>query len=55
MLQLIQYKKNYEKQAILNIENVLFYPGIYWLQGINGSGKSTLLKTIAGWPGLMVI
>ena len=43
-----QYKKSYNNEPIVEIENLSLGPGAYWLLGDNGSGKSTLLKCIAG-------
>ncbi|WP_443946142.1 ABC transporter ATP-binding protein [Pedobacter sp. AW1-32] len=48
MLQLSHFKKSYNGNLVLKIENLLLPKGIYWLQGRNGTGKSTFLKSIGG-------
>jgi ABC-2 type transport system ATP-binding protein len=48
MLQFKKYKKIYNKDLILEIEDTFFDEGVYWIKGDNGSGKSTLVKSIAG-------
>lgn len=48
MLQLQQFRKFYQRQLVLHVEEFLLPTGVYWLRGSNGSGKSTLLKSLAG-------
>lgn len=48
MLTFHQFKKSYNNQLIVQIENLSLDFGNYWVMGENGSGKSTLLKCIAG-------
>ncbi|SEW51437.1 ABC transporter ATP-binding protein [Chitinophaga arvensicola] len=48
MLQMINVRKLYHKQVILDIPSFQLESGIFWLKGANGSGKTTLLKIIAG-------
>jgi len=48
MLELKNWKKKYGNTLILQIEDLGFQPGMYWLKGENGAGKSTLLKSLAG-------
>jgi ABC-2 type transport system ATP-binding protein len=48
MLQFKKYKKFYDKELILEIEDTILEDGVYWIKGDNGSGKSTLMKSIAG-------
>jgi ABC-2 type transport system ATP-binding protein len=48
MIKLINYKKSYGKNTILQVPDLLLNEGVYWIKGANGSGKSTLLKSMAG-------
>ncbi len=48
MLELYQIQKSYGGETILDIPDLQFSAGIYWLQGANGSGKTTLLRLLAG-------
>jgi ABC-2 type transport system ATP-binding protein len=48
MLQFKNYKKHYNHEVILEIEDTHLNAGVYWIKGENGSGKSTLMKSIAG-------
>ena len=48
MLTFHQYKKSYNNELIVDVENLSLGPNVYWILGENGSGKSTLLKCIAG-------
>lgn len=48
MLRISSYKKAYGPATVLQIDNLVLPPGIYWLKGENGSGKTTLFKSIAG-------
>ena len=47
MLELKQFKKNYNGHLVLEINDLYLEKGYYWIKGENGSGKSTLLKSIA--------
>jgi len=48
MLHLHQFRKAYQRQLVLHVEDLVLPLGVYWLRGSNGSGKSTLLKSLAG-------
>jgi ABC-2 type transport system ATP-binding protein len=48
MLTFHQYKKFYNNELIVEVENLSLDPNVYWILGENGSGKSTLLKCAAG-------
>ncbi|MCE2995928.1 MAG: ATP-binding cassette domain-containing protein [Cyclobacteriaceae bacterium] len=48
MLTLHRVKKEYHSNLIIQVDQLQFDSGLYWIQGNNGSGKSTLLKVIAG-------
>jgi len=48
MLAFHRYKKFYNNELVIEIEDLALGPGLYWIIGENGSGKSTLLKSIAG-------
>lgn len=48
MLQFKHYKKKYNTELILDIDNMTINDGVYWIEGSNGTGKSTLMKCIAG-------
>lgn len=48
MLVFHQYKKLYNNELVVEIEELALDSGLYWIMGDNGSGKSTLLKSIAG-------
>lgn len=41
-------KKEYGSHLILNVPDLKFDNGLFWVKGANGSGKSTLLKILAG-------
>lgn len=50
LIELINFKKWYEKELILDIPSLIIEKGIsYVLVGGNGSGKSTLIKSILGF------
>jgi len=48
MLSIKNLKKEYGTHVILDIPQLQFESGLFWLKGNNGSGKSTLLKIISG-------
>lgn len=48
MLEFHQYKKLYNNELVIEIQELALGTGLYWIVGDNGSGKSTLLKSIAG-------
>jgi ABC-2 type transport system ATP-binding protein len=48
MLSIRHLKKQYGSHLILNIDQLKFDSGLYWIKGVNGSGKSTLLKIMGG-------
>lgn len=49
MIEIINLKKEYKNQLVLNIPYFCFQKGLsYLLVGENGSGKSTLIKLITG-------
>ncbi len=48
MLTISQIRKEYGSHLILNIPDLKFDSGLFWVKGANGSGKSTLLKIVAG-------
>ncbi len=48
MLQFKKYKKFYNKELVIEIEDTFLDEGVYWIKGDNGTGKSTLMKSIAG-------
>ncbi len=48
MLSIKKLRKNYGTQHILDVPELTFDSGLYWVKGANGSGKSTLLKIIGG-------
>ncbi|MBI3218715.1 MAG: ABC transporter ATP-binding protein [Bacteroidetes bacterium] len=48
MLILHHVKKEYGSNLIIQVDQLQFDSGLYWIKGNNGSGKSTLLKVIAG-------
>ena len=48
MLTFHQFRKSYNNELIVEIENLSLGPNVYWILGENGSGKTTLLKSIAG-------
>lgn len=48
MLSIKNLKKEYGTHLILDIPQLQFESGLFWLKGNNGSGKSTLLKIISG-------
>lgn len=47
-LTLRNYSKNYGTHNVLEIPELIFKGGLYWIKGENGSGKSSLFKSIAG-------
>ena len=47
MLKLIDAKKSYHSQLIIQVPILYLENGIYWLKGANGSGKTTFLKMVA--------
>lgn len=48
MLKITNFKKSYNKDIVLQIDNLTIESGISWIRGANGSGKSTFLKSAAG-------
>lgn len=48
MLSIKNLKKQYGTHLILDVTQLTFTDGLYWVKGANGSGKSTLLKIIGG-------
>jgi len=48
MLIFQNFKKAYNRETVIGIENLFLDSGVYWIKGENGTGKSTLLKSIAG-------
>ena len=48
MLSIHKLKKQYGSHLILEIDQLQFDSGLFWIQGLNGSGKSTLLKILGG-------
>jgi ABC-2 type transport system ATP-binding protein len=48
MLKIINARKAYHHDLILDIPRLELDEGIYWIKGQNGSGKTTLLRMIAG-------
>src|SRR5688572_4808692 len=48
MIDFHNFKKHYNTQLILRIDELHLSEGIYWIQGKNGAGKTTLLNAIAG-------
>lgn len=48
MLSIKNLKKQYGTHLILDVAQLTFEDGLYWVKGANGSGKSTLLKIIGG-------
>jgi ABC-2 type transport system ATP-binding protein len=48
MLRFTKFKKSFGRSMVLEINELVMKPGVYWIKGINGSGKTTLLKSIAG-------
>lgn len=47
-LQLRHFSKSYGTHKVLEIGDLTFSAGIYWIKGDNGSGKSSLFKSLAG-------
>jgi ABC-2 type transport system ATP-binding protein len=48
MLVIQKFSKSYGDQLILELSEVSFTQGIYWIKGKNGSGKTTFFKALAG-------
>jgi ABC-2 type transport system ATP-binding protein len=48
MLIIQNLKKEYGSHLILDVPDLKFETGLFWVKGANGSGKSTLLKIVAG-------
>lgn len=48
MLKITNFKKSYNKDVVLQIDNLIIDSGINWIRGANGTGKSTFLKSTAG-------
>lgn len=48
MLRFIKFRKSFGRLPILEINDLVIGPGVYWIKGINGCGKTTLLRSIAG-------
>jgi len=47
MIELLNFRKKYHLETVLDIHDWHFDKGIYHLKGANGSGKSTLLQSMA--------
>jgi ABC-2 type transport system ATP-binding protein len=48
MLIIQNLKKEYGSHLILDVPDLKFDTGLFWVKGANGSGKSTLLKITSG-------
>lgn len=48
MLIIEDFSKSYGEQLILELSEVRFTQGVYWIKGKNGSGKTTFFKALAG-------
>jgi ABC-2 type transport system ATP-binding protein len=48
MLKIINFRKSYHRDLILQIDDLTIASGISWIRGSNGAGKSTFLKAAAG-------
>jgi ABC-2 type transport system ATP-binding protein len=48
MLSIKNLRKEYNSHLIIDVPDLQFDTGLYWIKGANGSGKSTLLKIVAG-------
>jgi len=48
MLYLKNFTKSYSGHSVIEIPQIEFKPGVYWIKGENGSGKTTLFKSLAG-------
>jgi ABC-2 type transport system ATP-binding protein len=48
MLQLVNVRKFYNKQLVLEVPSLQLESGFFWVKGANGSGKTTFLKMTAG-------
>ncbi|WP_341225262.1 ABC transporter ATP-binding protein [uncultured Arcticibacterium sp.] len=48
MLQIKNFRKEYQGHLILDIPFLHIPAGVTWFQGVNGSGKSTFFKAISG-------
>lgn len=48
MLNVRNFSKSYGNFTVLQIDNVIFEEGVYWIKGENGSGKTSFFKSIAG-------
>ena len=47
-VRLESFSKTYGTIMVLEVPDLTWDPGLYWIKGENGSGKSTLLKSMAG-------
>ena len=48
MIKILNLKKKYHDQIILDVPSAKLEEKLIWLKGINGSGKTTLLKIAGG-------
>ncbi len=48
MLILRNFSKRYSDHLVLQISQLTFGSGAYWIKGENGSGKTTLFRSLAG-------
>jgi ABC-2 type transport system ATP-binding protein len=48
MLIIQSLRKEYSSHLVLDVPDLKFDTGLFWVKGANGSGKSTLLKIVAG-------
>src|SRR4051812_3044142 len=48
MLQLRGFKKSYQSNLVLSVDDLDIPSGISWLKGENGAGKTSLFKSLAG-------
>lgn len=51
MLEVERLKKTYGGRTILDIAQLQFDTGVYWIKGANGSGKTTFFKCLCGIAG----
>ncbi len=48
MLQLRSFRKSYQSNLVLSVDELDIPSGISWLKGENGAGKTSLFKSLAG-------